>query len=79
MKQKTAIGDLSLALETKEHSVTKIRFEIAAQSARSRLVLVLFERSRPDGAWKRPFAFAALLVPIPLFVLPGLRSLQLIP
>ncbi|MFO0667049.1 MAG: MBOAT family protein [Polyangiaceae bacterium] len=38
-------------------------------------VLVLVEKSLPDGRWKRPYAFAALLGPLPLFIFPLLRSL----
>ena len=45
-------------------------------------VLVLAEASMPgqwSARWKRPFAYASVLAPIPLFVLPGLRSIGLIP
>lgn len=44
-------------------------------------VLVLFEGAMPQRwgmRWKRPFAYVAILTPIPLFVFPVLRSLSLL-
>lgn len=41
-------------------------------------IFVLVEKRLPRGAWNRPFAYLAVLGPIPLFVFPILRALRLI-